>query len=54
MDASTRPTTAARRAQLVVAIFVGVALTRGLGLTIFDPGPGQDPDLLVRLERFVS
>ncbi len=54
MDASTRPTTAARRAQLVVAIFVGVALTLRLGLTIFDPGPGQDPDLLVRLERFVS
>lgn len=54
MDASTRPTAAARRAQLVVAIFVGTALALRLGLTIFDPGPGQDPDLFVRLERFVS
>lgn len=54
MDAPTRPTDAARRAQLLVAIFVGTALLLRLGLTIFDPGPDQDPDLLVRLERFVS
>lgn len=54
VDAPTRPTAAARRAQLFVAIFAGTALLLRLGLTIFDPGPGQDPDLLVRLERFVS
>lgn len=49
-----RATDAARRAQLFVAIFVGTALLLRLGLTIFDPGPDQSPDLLVRLERFVS
>lgn len=54
MDALTRPSEAARRAQLFVAIFAGTALSLRLGLTIFDPGPGQDPSLLVRLERFVS
>lgn len=45
---------AARRAQLVVALFCGAALLLRLGITVFDPGPELDPDLLVRLERFVS
>lgn len=44
----------ARRAQLVVAVFVGSALALRFGLTVFWPEPDQSPDLLVRLERFFS
>lgn len=38
----------------MVAVFVGSALALRLGLTIFWPEPDQSPDLLVRLERFIS
>lgn len=44
----------AKQAQLFVAVFVGSALALRLGLTVFAPDADQDPDLLVRLERFVS
>lgn len=46
--------TKAQRAQLLVAVFVGAALALRLGLTIFAPEPDASPDLLVRLERFIS
>lgn len=50
----TQSLSKAQRAQLLVAVFVGAALGLRLGLTIFDPGPDQSPDLLVRLERLFS
>src|SRR5262245_11289790 len=54
MDSGVRISDRARRAQLAVAVFVGAALLFRLGLTIFNVGPGLDPHLLVRLERFAS
>ncbi len=45
---------AARRVQTFIAVFVGVALLLRLGLTLFHPDADSDPHVLVRLERFVS